>query len=171
MKVVSFDPGLGGGVAYLDEEGRFATFPMPLKTDQLGKRSIDSVKIARFLQTIAPDFVCIEQLGMYGNKSGLSVAISGQNWGRIVGLVEAMKTPYFIVDSKKWQRAIGVKHGDEDIKVRIHRRAVESFPNADFSRESTRKAKYDFHDGKVDALMIAKYALTAFKHVVSSPRK
>lgn len=181
MKVVGFDPGLSGGVAYLEDSGKFGIFAMPLKTDQFGKRSVDSVKIARFLTTIKPDYVCIEQLGMYGNKSGLSVAISGQNWGRIVGLVEAMQIRCFVADAKKWQRELGVKHGDEDIKVRIHRRMLELFPHADFSRKSNRKAKYDFDDGKVDALAIAQIglwqalgfrdALTALNPVVSSPRK
>lgn len=157
MIVLGFDPGLGGAVSWLNDKGEYGMFHIPIKSDQFSRRIVDAEKLARFLKTLQPDYICIEQLGMYGEKGRKSIATSGQNWGRIVGLIEAMKIPFYIVDAKKWQRELGVKPGDEDSKIRIHRRAVELFPNADFSRK--RQGKYEFDDGKVDSIMLAKYAL------------
>lgn len=156
MLVVGIDPGLKGGIAFITPKHLCQAYPLPVKHNtNLGGSSIDSAKLARFIKTVDPTHVFIEQVMAFQKNNRHSISISGQNWGRIVGILELLGIPYSCVEPKVWQRQLFVSKGPEDIKDRIYSRAQLLFPDFNF----VPKGKTVFHDGMVDALMIAKYGL------------
>jgi hypothetical protein len=159
MIIVGIDPGLTGGLAFITDKNLCQVYAMPTKKKESGGVGINTVKIARFLRTIQPDHVFIEEVMSFsGASNNHSIKVSSQNWGRIVGILELLDISYSIVDCRLWQKQLGVAKavkGVKDVKDRIYARAQVIFPDVNFVPEG----KTAFHDGMVDAAMIAKYGL------------
>lgn len=164
---IGIDVGKSGGIVVMDKTGILQKLVMPLLSD----RDLDVDCIYRLLQEwIAPGqevMVVIEKLHAmphFGAKGNFGF---GGQYYAIKTILRIMGIPYTEVIARSWQKELfqGItpvegKEGKHDTK-KTARIAVERlFPNVDL-RESPRCK--NFHEGLVDALLIAEYCKRHFK--------
>jgi len=100
MITCGIDPGIRGGVAFIDEEDPVLAVPLPKLV-----RIIDVVELCAILNSMAPRIVYIEQqVIMQGQKGALSL---GANYGRVLAAVEMCRLPHRIVTPVQWKAKAG----------------------------------------------------------------
>lgn len=98
------DPGLRGGIAILDENGKIlATKSMPTNKSN-GKQVINFAAVAAFLKEYEPDLCVIEKVSAMPGQGVVSMFSFGFGYGGLVGVVETMGMPYELVRPQVWQK-------------------------------------------------------------------
>jgi hypothetical protein len=106
---IAIDPGVGGGIAYIDTDGSTHALPMPGTLHDISK---ELHLLSRC--TFGPVTVFLEELPKFAGKmSGSSMATMFRNYGRIEGLLAAYGTRIEYLPPKKWQSVLGL--GDKKI--------------------------------------------------------
>jgi hypothetical protein len=101
---IAIDPGVGGGIAYIDTDGSTHALPMPGTLHDISK---ELHLLSRC--TFGPVTVFLEELPKFAGKmSGSSMATMFRNYGRIEGLLAAYGTRIEYLPPKKWQAALGL---------------------------------------------------------------
>ena len=125
----AIDPGVGGGIAYIDTDGSVHALPMPQTVHDLQeqlyilcKSHVPNPIVTVFLEEL-PKFA--------GKMSGSSMATMFRNYGRIEGLLAAYGARIEYLPPKKWQQALGL--GDKKThgprwKAHLKGRAQALFP-------------------------------------------
>lgn len=125
---IAIDPGVGGGIAYIDTDGSVHALPMP---ETLHDIQTELRLLSR--DTFGPLTVFLEELPKFtGKMSGSSMATMFRNYGRIEGLLAAYGARIEYLPPKKWQQALGL--GDKKThgprwKAHLKGRAQALFPN------------------------------------------
>jgi hypothetical protein len=126
MMYLAIDPGVSGGVAWVNEVGLVQAVPMPeTETDlrDLLEPLIKYNSSACFLEEL-PRFT--------GKMSGSSMATMFQSYGLIRGLLVSYRCQLIAMPPKKWQahHGLGTKatHGDR-WKAHLKGKAQNLFPN------------------------------------------
>ena len=126
---IAIDPGVGGGIAYIDTDGSVHALPMPQTVHDLQeqlyilcKSHVPNPIVTVFLEEL-PKFA--------GKMSGSSMATMFRNYGRIEGLLAAYGARIEYLPPKKWQQALGL--GDKKThgprwKAHLKGRAQALFP-------------------------------------------
>lgn len=125
---IAIDPGVGGGIAYIDTDGSVHALPMPSTLHDIQNE-------LRLLSrdTFGPLTVFLEELPKFAGKmSGSSMATMFRNYGRIEGLLAAYGARIEYLPPRKWQAALGL--GDKKThgarwKAHLKGRAQALFPN------------------------------------------
>ena len=160
MRYLGFDPGLSGGICFLNDDGSVDTcIVMPVITDAKGKNVFDVNAIASFVMLKNNEekvklAVVEKPIAMPGLGSPSLVSI-GMGHGILVGILAALRIPYITATAQSWQKEIlsGVTAGDT--KQRSIQFAQQTQPSFDWrATERSKRA----HDGMSDSYCIAMYA-------------
>ena len=125
---IAIDPGVGGGIAFIDTDGSAQAFPMPTTLHDISK---ELHLLSR--STFGPVTVFLEELPKFAGKmSGSSIGVMFRNYGRIEGLLAAFEARIEYIPPKKWQAALGLgekkSHGPR-WKAHLKGRAQALYPN------------------------------------------
>jgi hypothetical protein len=128
MNYIAIDPGVGGGIAYVDTDGSVHALPMP---GTVGDMRVQ-LEILCTADHTAP-IVFLEELPKFAGKmSGSSMATMFRNYGRIEGLLSSYRARIEYLPPKKWQTALGLgdkkTHGNR-WKAHLKGRAQALYPN------------------------------------------
>jgi len=128
---IAIDPGVGGGIAYIDTDGSVHALPMP---STLHDMDTELMILCTAHNTTSADTptVFLEELPKFAGKmSGSSMATMFRNYGRIEGILAAYGARIEYLPPKKWQAALGLgekkTHGPR-WKAHLKGRAQALFP-------------------------------------------
>lgn len=162
MLIVGIDPGVNGYIAMCDENkvmgskhiGDWECYKMPTKKHD-GKNYVDVHGLEKILRGRAMK-VFVEQPFMMRIHAAGTLMTIGENYGRLLGMLELTETAYSTVPPSRWQTFIHNKAGvARDKKLGSKKNALVAV-RALFPDESTFTAD-KVHDGLVDAVLLAKY--------------
>lgn len=160
MIFLGIDPGLDGGMAFLDDESQTLSL---FKTPVIAGKDYDIQEIKNLLVSFHPSMVTVEaQIALPGQ--GLSSTLqTGKGFGILLGLLAGLEIPYQVIGAKQWQNklftGVSAKLDTKDKSAVIAKRL---FPKADF-RRSERATKAN--DGLTDAACIAEYGRRTYSIV------
>lgn len=159
MKLIAFDPGLKGGIAYESPcvaSTRIEAIPMPVS----GKE-IDIAAIAGVIKVIRPDMAIIEKVHSMPGQGVSSTFKFGMGYGALLGICSALEIRTELVTPQRWKSVTlrGTKK-DKDAAIAYCRRA---FPST--SLLATARSKKP-HDGMADALCIYSYGQREFNNLL-----
>ena len=128
MNYIAIDPGVGGGIAFIDTDGSAQAFPMPATLHDI-RKELHLLSRSSF----GPVTVFLEELPKFAGKmSGSSIGVMFRNYGRIEGLLAAFEARIEYIPPKKWQTALGLgekkSHGPR-WKAHLKGRAQALYPN------------------------------------------
>jgi len=153
MKIIcGIDPGLDGGIAFLDEGGILvAVDVMPAVGE--GRRGLDLTRVARHLELWSPDLTVIEAQQAYPKQGVSSSFRTGLGAGQLEGLLIGMGLQHRILRPREWQTVLAGTAGATP-KDRAARAARGIWPAQDW--RATPKCRR-VHDGMIDAALLAEY--------------
>jgi len=128
---IAIDPGVGGGIAYIDTDGSTHALPMPGTLHDMDTQLMILCTAHNTTSADTPT-VFLEELPKFAGKmSGSSMATMFRNYGRIEGLLAAYGARIEYLPPKKWQQALGL--GDKKThgarwKAHLKGRAQALFP-------------------------------------------
>jgi hypothetical protein len=128
---IAIDPGVGGGIAYIDTDGSTHALPMPSTLHDMDTQLMILCTAHNTTSADTPT-VFLEELPKFtGKMSGSSMATMFRNYGRIEGLLAAYGVRIEYLPPKKWQSALGLgdkkTHGNR-WKAHLKGRAQALFP-------------------------------------------
>jgi hypothetical protein len=129
---IAIDPGVGGGIAYIDTDGSTHALPMPGTLHDMDTQLMILCTAHNTTSADTPT-VFLEELPKFAGKmSGSSMATMFRNYGRIEGLLAAYGARIEYLPPKKWQSILGLgdkkTHGDR-WKAHLKGRAQALYPN------------------------------------------
>lgn len=150
--IIGIDPGVSGAVATLPLYRDCSTVAdMPIKQASRGKAALDVD--GQWLATMLDPFVqftaYVEQVQSRPRQAGQFAF--GMNYGRVLGVLEALGIPIVHVPASKWKPAMGLRGEDKATSVAL---AAELFPHLKDQLYGPRGAPLD---GRAEALLIAYY--------------
>lgn len=156
--LIGIDPGIRGAVALLTANGRVAVHDMPARPKQGNgkiRNEIDPKALQALLRRLVPadeaGLVVMENLNTFAGGSVQSMGSLEATKAVITTVCELSGFDVEFVSPKTWQGFYGIKRtASEDTKAQSLRIARQLFGN-EFC--PLRK-----HDGRADALLIARYA-------------
>lgn len=156
MIYIGIDPGLQGGIAFINEDNTLDAFATPV----IAGKDYD-IQAMREMLVRVPDyfennmFVTIEQQISMPGQGLTSTLQTGKGFGIWLGLLSGLEMPYQVVTARQWQNKLFSGTSPKlDTKARSEIVAKRLFPKADFRKsERARKA----HDGLTDGACIAEY--------------
>lgn len=150
MIYMGIDPGKSGGLAFILVNGEMiVSRAIPFDTERYAKmfRELKAMNV--------PIRCCIERVNAMPKQGVTSMFSFGQNYGWILGNLDAHEIPYETVLPKKWKSEFGLT-GDKTSSIETCKRL---FP--DVSLLPTEKCRKD-SDGMAEALLMAEYAKRKF---------
>lgn len=108
QNLIAIDPGISGGIAYIDTDGSVHALPMP---ETLHDLDTQMMILCTNHNTVAADSptVFLEELPKFAGKmSGSAMATMFRNYGRIEGMLAAYGARIEYLPPKKWQTALGL---------------------------------------------------------------
>ncbi len=149
--VLGIDPGLRGGLAFLNLVGQIELYPMPTIAD----KDYDIQEIKRLLGQFQPVLAVLEQQIAMPGQGLTSTLQTGKGFGILLGLLAGLEIPHQVVGAKAWQAKLytGVK-ADLDTKAKSEIIAKRLFPRADFRKSDRARVAAD---GLTDAACISEY--------------
>jgi hypothetical protein len=131
MNYIAIDPGVGGGIAYVDTDGSTHALPMPGTLHDMDTQLMILCTAHNTTSADTPT-VFLEELPKFAGKmSGSSMATMFRNYGRIEGILAAYGARIEYLPPKKWQAALGLgdkkTHGNR-WKAHLKGRAQALYP-------------------------------------------
>ena len=145
MTYIGIDPGKGGALAILNEDGSSIIYPF----SEEGYKEVLADYSTENFQCRAK--CCLEHVGAAPKQGVVSMFHFGENFGFIQGLLTAYEIPYELVRPQKWKREFSIT-SDKNQAIDVCKRL---FPNANLKR--TNRCKKD-DDNMAEALLMAEYA-------------
>lgn len=156
--VCGIDPGKRGAIALIATGPsypgniRVALTPMPLKR----RGGVDGKGVRELIERYRFDAIYIEEVGGFTGDSAGSAFTFGRNFGVVEGVCDALMKPCSLVKPRIWQCAV---HILEDHGINAKERSLSAvrrlYPFVNLIADRGRVP----HDGFIDALLIAHYAL------------
>jgi hypothetical protein len=179
---LGIDPGLGGAVAVLTEDGRVEVFDTPVAEfcrNRRTKREYLIRSMGRILEPhagvhlfregqilltdtllgVRPLVICaLEYVAARPGQGVTSVGSLLRGRGLWEGILGVLQIPHRLVTAQSWKRRYGLLRTEKDAsRVAAERR----FPGVDLSKKK--------HDGRADALWLALYAKEVLDGVQETP--
>lgn len=152
--VIGIDPGLKGGIAWIDKEGAAHVQAMPLKG-----RMVDAASLSQLIEAIAPKRIVIERqwvMHKAGQKEGPTGAFTmGVNYGILLGICHAY--PTFTPRPQDWKQLLSGTKKDKAAAIEFCQR---EYPEVSLLRTPRCKSP---SDGLADALCITTFGVRATK--------
>lgn len=143
MTIVGIDPGLSGGIAFLEPEGTQYATPLPCDG-----RNLDVPALKELLTGTLNLRAYIEKPMIMGRQSGALVI--GTNYGRILATIELMRIPYREITPAQWKKKLLGKTEGKGAAIAL---AKTLFPSVELVQPGCKVA----HDGVAEALLIAEW--------------
>lgn len=145
------DPGLGGAIGFVREDGTPAgIFDMPCLMQTTGRRAIDPAGLAAILREHSPAFVLVERVGARPGEGATGAFSFGMSYGTILAVCATLALPHDVIQPAVWKRRAGMPPGaDKGVSITLAKRL---FPTAD----TYLARKKD--DGRAEALLLAMQA-------------
>ena len=147
MRVCGIDPGLTGGITFI-EGNEVSAYRTPVVTVQK-KKILNLVRIVDYLKLFNPDMVYIEKQQSMPRQGVASTFKTGLNYGLYLGLFVALDLEYTEVRAAKWKKDLNVS-SDKDL---ARARASYLLPQASTSWE------LKCEDGVAESALIAYWGL------------
>lgn len=159
-KIMGIDLGLNGALCSMINTDDYKLYEMPII--KIGKKKdIDLQKLIDILKKEKPDIVIFEEINNIYKVAKNTMFSLGKQYGYIKAICTAMNISYYSIEPKKWQKIlIDVPRSNiqgnyketffKSISL-LHMILDTNKINKDF------KVKTKYHDGKVDAYMLAYY--------------
>ena len=144
MRVCGIDPGMTGALAILGSAG-VAVTDMPVFNGR-----VDGMQIHKILEKMEPDIVYIEDTQPMPKNGSIASFKLGLNTGVVLGVLHTENLPTIRVRPSQWKRKMGLIGKPKDAVRGV---VCEIYPQM---REKVRLVK---HQGRADAIMIARYGL------------
>ncbi len=150
MIIAGIDPGLSGAVAFIDTNEKSIEY---FVTPTVGK-DIDVNEFYNTLKRVNVDHYFLEKVWPRpGNAASATF-----KFGRVFGITEALIymtcKPFTMVSPQKWTKVMHSGVDGKDAKEKSLKAVKRLFPNEDLRKNERCRI---FHDGFVDALLIAEY--------------
>ena len=174
MKIIGIDPGLQGGIAFLEDGLLIKLIKMPItklatKTQKLVKNMtkaekklhkakkpvfktktiVDSKAIYDLVLNFNPDLVVIEKPFYLGINSAVVVGSTAENVGRLYGITEGLECKILRVPANSWKGYFDLEADKENAIAK----AEELFPHVNLVPPKGRTKS----DGMAEALLLAVY--------------
>lgn len=158
--IVGIDPGLKGGIAGIDEDAPIIRFVnrMPLVESELDLSAyIDIMKAVRTRNLLENKrSVLFIERAQSMPKQGIASAFNyGRHTGHLEGIARCLDFEVIRVLASVWTRELHDKGNDLGTKERSIETAKHIFKGVEFRWPGQRKQQ--FHDGMVEAALIAEY--------------
>jgi Holliday junction resolvasome RuvABC endonuclease subunit len=165
---LGIDPGLSGGFAVVSGDRIRCKMVMPTlsftREDDTTKTVIDREGVLSFLKKLPPHMhVVIEEQEAFRSQNITSTCTLCKNYGMLLMALTVAQCYVTEVPASVWQEHYGIvsvkKSGGASTKAQAFAIVQTIYPREDF-RKSDRSRK--FHDGIVDATLIARYCQSLF---------
>ena len=150
--IIGIDPGVSGAVAFIRDDDTAYVLDMPTTRSQLGKTALDvngSLLFDALFLSDSRDVAYVEQVQSRPRQAGQFAF--GVNYGRVLGVLEALGIQIVHVPASKWKPAMGLRGEDKATSVVL---AAQLFPHLKDQLYGPRGAPLD---GRAEALLIAYY--------------
>lgn len=151
MNILAIDPGLNGAFCFLDKKN-ISFYEMPLTKE----KDVDFNLVENILMLNQPDHIFLERAVSFG--MGMKQAFSyGRAFATLELAIKLSGIPVTYVEPAKWTKEMhaGI---DSDLKAKAKSIiAVERLFSKHVHEIPKKKGKY--HDGCIDALLMASYGL------------
>jgi len=147
MIVCGIDPGINGGIAFINGNSLVAE-RIPTEVYTIGgkkRKFLDAVKIIQRLKLYHPDKIYIEKQQAMPGQGVSSTFKTGFSYGIYLGLFVALNLCYEEVSPRKWKKDLNVS----SCKDQARQRASELLP------QGTNMWSLRCEDGVAEAAMIA----------------
>jgi len=155
MIIVGIDPGLKGGIAFLDNGILLDAYPTPVieekftKNGKISKRKIlDLQEIVKLMKSYNPDIGFLERVAARPGQGSTSMFRFGTGWGELRGIMAALDIKFELVTPQSWKRHFQIL-SDKEASLELAR---ELWP--DHTQKCFRLKK---HDGLAEAALLGKY--------------
>jgi crossover junction endodeoxyribonuclease RuvC len=145
VTIIGIDPGLFGGIAFLEEGGTAAAFPLPVD----GK-DLDVTALFELVKCGQQKKAFVEVPFLPANQSG--ALTNGTNYGRILAVLTLLKVPTQKVTPVSWSNKMLGKKETRSKGANIAL-AKQLFPHTELVQPRCKTP----HDGVADALLIAEW--------------
>lgn len=148
---LGIDPGLNGGLAWVDSGDLIYSCVMPTADKFIDLRSL-YLKLHRY----DVHHAFLEKVASMPGQGVASTFKFGRVYGATEALLSALCIPYTLIPPQRWTKAMhrGIEPLADTPKERSRLAASMLWPEHDFRKSSRAKLP---HDGKVDAALIAEY--------------
>lgn len=150
--IIGIDPGVSGAVAFIRGDDMAYVIDMPVMRAQRGKSALDvngSLLFDALFLSDSRDTAYVEQVQSRPRQAGQFAF--GVNYGRVLGVLEALGIQIVHVPASKWKPAMGLRGEDKATSVAL---AAQLFPHLKDQLYGPRGAPLD---GRAEALLIAYY--------------
>lgn len=150
--IIGIDPGVSGAVALVDASA--VVRDMPTTKASRGKSALDvhghGLKLLLMSWSLGQSATAyVEQVQSRPRQAGQFAF--GMNYGRVLGVLEALGIPIVHVPASKWKPAMGLRGENKATSVAL---AAQLFPHLKDQLYGPRGAPLD---GRAEALLIAYY--------------
>ncbi len=153
MKVLGVDPGLDGGLVFLDGNSVYQKSKMPV-VELAKKRAYSESAIVNVVRLWAPDIVVIEAQQARPGQGVVAMFSTGLGFGILRGIMAGMGVPFQIVTAQSWQKKAFAGMDKGDTKKLSTIVCGRLWPGVDWRGSEASKVP---HDGICDAALIARY--------------
>jgi len=166
---VGIDPGLTGAIVVLSDSLEILWHEeTPTTKEKKGKKEENHLDFTQMSEWIAnlrdfnPQLVCLEEVHSMPKQGVASTFKFGRTFGATQAFLQAFDLPYELARPQLWTKyqygGFNFEKGMEP-KLKSREVAVRKFPDLVPEFLSPRARKEDsYHDGKIDALLLADYA-------------
>ncbi len=152
---IGIDPGIGGAIAFLWDDGNISTvIDMPIMSIRKGKNQVNAAELAKQLEghffmdggIESKKIAYLEDAHAMPGQGVSGVFSFGQSFGIIQGVLGALQIPVVLVTPQSWKKRAGLIGKDKDMARTIAQRL---YPEADLARKKD--------CGRADAILIARF--------------
>lgn len=148
MMICGIDPGLSGGIAFLDQDRIYSVEKVPVSKIKEGKsvkRYLDCFTILCMLHKHKPTHVYIEKQQSMPGQGVASTFRTGFGYGIYIGMLIASDFDYTIIPPRTWKKHYGLSSNKDESR----QKASELFPDASHLWQQKNQ------DGLAEAALIA----------------
>ncbi len=154
MLVVGIDPGIKGGIAFLEDGLSAEGYVLPVLIGPSGTQEIDAFALAALLKgkAIRSDIglVCVEREHAFPQNARNTIFSFGVTVGKIKAVLELLRLPSCEILPQTWKKEV-LRDTSKDKQVAIGW-VQRRYPGVDLKKCGAKP-----HDGIADAVCIAEY--------------
>ena len=146
--ICGIDPGLSGGIAFIEQGVVHSVERAPVykvKEGKTVKRYLDCFTILCMLHKYSPSHVYIEKQQAMPNQGVSSTFRTGFGYGIYIGMLVATEIEYTIVSPRKWKKHYNLSSNKDESR----QKASDIFPDASHLWQQKNQ------DGLAEAALIA----------------
>lgn len=152
MILIGIDPGLSGAIAALDGDKCIGIWDMPVMNKSKGKNQIDPYGLKDLLARINPAMAWVEFVSAMPGQGVTSMFSFGEGCGVIRGCLACHLLPHQYVVPRKWKKHFNLLGKDKSASIPAAKQLIPS---------SAEWITLKGHNGRADAVLIAKYGTAA----------